>query len=1541
MRLNLNKAIIYLLFSLFIRTFSSAEAGPLVTINELHYHPNSPGEFEEFIEILNAGDQVVDISLWRFTDGIRYSFPPGTTLEPGGFLVIARDSAALEKATGFKGALGPWSGRLDNAGERLELSDNLGNMKDALVYADGGEWPANADGKGPSIELISPFLPNEYGESWRASNGNFGTPGARNSTFEDDPAPIITRIRHEPPVPSPGEQVTVTAIVLDNAGAPKSVTLKYRKDGVPTYLECPMYDDGIHGDGEKGDHIYGAILPGLGDKERLEFHIFAKDVSGKTTIAPSGAPEKTFLCQFASSSSQPDLPTYRIIMTRDNRQKLETRDLYSNDLLDATFIGSEGKIHYNVGLRYRGSNSRKRPQKSFRVKFQKDNPLDDDGTVALNLLALSPAQQWLGYDLFRRVGVPASRTKHIRVFFNESNLEAYTQVERIDKDFLKRVFPDASSGNLYRGEKKGDFSFRGESVDAYRNDYSKRTNVNDDWSDLIRLCQVLSNTPDEEYEAKVRKNMDVTNWLRFMAAHILLNNWEGGIYNFSGDDYYLYFKPPDGKALLIPWDLDTHLMGTQLSVWVTNVPSTKRFLRHPVFCPLFLAELRSIMDNEFSIETMNRQIEHLPDAAVSPLVKETLKKMVEERHVAINGEVSGALTLDRIENHSLFQAIPQKSVWRYFKGAQEPSGGTTEWTSPGFDDSSWTTGTAIFGYGDVDDTTDFPEMRYKYLSVYIRTEFDILDPKDIQKDTALLKVDFNDGYIAYINGREVARANMGPPGKFMPFNAPATDPNRVGIYEKKNLGSLTPLLIRGRNILAIQAHNAEISDYTFSIDACLELMDLHAARGRTWTLSDENPMLLFRGAANQWKTYKVEFNGLPASYSSFTGIWSYTHTLVQGPNKILIRALGETGEEIESLSQTIIWDKSLQPEGGTLARDTFWSAGKGPIHVQSTVHVPEGIILTVKEGAEIRFAPQTGIKVRGSLYLLGSPEKKIRLLPENGAESWGGISVEGESAGLIVKNAEARGGKFSLTKKSWGYIENLFLKDLPKETGIYAKDASFLMVKGSRLENVSTPVHAVRTGLRIEDCILKDSVSEGALLELPEPGEAPVRYSSSTPNQPFAKIPSSLFLEKQGALAHDETWDADSGPYYIPDTFTIPKGALLTIEPGAVIFLNQGARISVNGGLKAEGSEQEPVLFTGWSLTQWGSIIIQNAENPVVFRHCRFSHSSRETTAISIKASSADIENSVFEHCSRCVEVDTGGALNFRNNFVVESTCESQCVHAFLGGAMIIESCAFYDCLDPVEFSGESSGKSLVRNSFFIGGPDDGIDCNDCSPLILGNIITGFSDKGISLGLESNPVVERNFIYNCGMGIGTKNKCRSSLFYNTIVNNQVGIYGQIKTPDPDQAPPLCIVDSCIVWGNKTPILLENGSVLQMTNTDIDVLPVPLGEGNMNKDPKFSNALAGDYRLGDGSPCIGSGKNKTDMGAFAFSEVSPEIPKPPLPPEASCIIKRCSFESEKGKGIVIRQGVRGIVSDCRLKGFGPSPIVTSPDALVKIISNRIE
>lgn len=148
-----------------------------VVINEIMYHraPLSTEDGwaerdEEWIELYNRGEEAVDLGGWQLVDAVAYAFPEGTTLAPGGFLVVARDAAALAAAWPEAEIQGDWEGSLSNASDRVLLLDQRGNPADEVRYYDGGRWPAAADGGGSSLELMNAWADNGAAESWAASD---------------------------------------------------------------------------------------------------------------------------------------------------------------------------------------------------------------------------------------------------------------------------------------------------------------------------------------------------------------------------------------------------------------------------------------------------------------------------------------------------------------------------------------------------------------------------------------------------------------------------------------------------------------------------------------------------------------------------------------------------------------------------------------------------------------------------------------------------------------------------------------------------------------------------------------------------------------------------------------------------------------------------------------------------------------------------------------------------------------------------------------------------------------------------------------------------------------------------------------------------------------------------------------------------------------------------------------------------------------------------------------------------------------------------
>ena len=150
-------------------TWPSSVLG-VVIINEIHYDADPKTDAVEFVELHNAGGKDVDLSGWRFSSGIQYTFPVNTTLEPGGQLVVAENPTELRRkfTLGASVVFGPYINRLSN-GEVLTLRDAADQRVDRVDYGSGFPWPTAASGAGSSMELIHPSLDNDLGGSWRSS----------------------------------------------------------------------------------------------------------------------------------------------------------------------------------------------------------------------------------------------------------------------------------------------------------------------------------------------------------------------------------------------------------------------------------------------------------------------------------------------------------------------------------------------------------------------------------------------------------------------------------------------------------------------------------------------------------------------------------------------------------------------------------------------------------------------------------------------------------------------------------------------------------------------------------------------------------------------------------------------------------------------------------------------------------------------------------------------------------------------------------------------------------------------------------------------------------------------------------------------------------------------------------------------------------------------------------------------------------------------------------------------------------------------------
>lgn len=156
--------------------------------------------------------------------------------------------------------------------------------------------------------------------------------------------------------------------------------------------------------------------------------------------------------------------------------------------------------------------------------------------------------------------------------------------------------------------------------------------------------------------------------------------------------------------------------------------------------------------------------------------------------------------------------ITRGDRWRYLVPTVEPS---SAWRTGDFNDSDWQQGASGFGYSDDDDATVLEQIQ----SVFLRKTFEL--DASVNVEQIVFHMDYDDGFVAYLNDVEIARANLGQPGIRVPFNQYTDSDREAQIYQggmpvKFVVDNPAGILRTGKNVLAVQVHNisATSSDLT-------------------------------------------------------------------------------------------------------------------------------------------------------------------------------------------------------------------------------------------------------------------------------------------------------------------------------------------------------------------------------------------------------------------------------------------------------------------------------------------------------------------------------------------------------------------------------------------------------------------------------------------------------------------------------------------------------------------------------------------------------
>ena len=261
--------------------------------------------------------------------------------------------------------------------------------------------------------------------------------------------------------------------------------------------------------------------------------------------------------------------------------------------------------------------------------------------------------------------------------------------------------------------------------------------------------------------------------------------------------------------------------------------------------------------------------------------------------------------------------------------------------------------------------------------------------------------------------------------------------------------------------------------------------------------------------------------------------------------------------------------------------------------------------------------------------------------------------------------------------------------------------------------------------------------------------------------------------------------------------------------------------------------------------------------NGFTFQNIIFNSGDELQTIININESSPKIINNRFD------------------NFYLFQDVESAVIYCENSNSLIMNN----------EFTNGSVGNGYVLGGFILSKNSNVTIKNNR----IENGYVGFAEpSGYIVSVNSDNIIESNVIINPSMGYcvicaaisildGSNCTLRNNLIFqayrdgygavvasqsqyvshnNTFVSNSSG-YANLSSDG--------IVSNDIIYGSSNAVYLDGNSTIQVSYSDIE--GGWEGVGNIDANPLFCNPDSSDYTIAENSPCVGTGEDGENMGAF--------------------------------------------------------------------------
>ena len=387
-------------------------------------------------------------------------------------------------------------------------------------------------------------------------------------------------------------------------------------------------------------------------------------------------------------------------------------------------------------------------------------------------------------------------------------------------------------------------------------------------------------------------------------------------------------------------------------------------------------------------------------------------------------------------------------AWHWRRGTNAPQLDWYATTDAGLD-ASWGVDPGGFGFGDDailgEATRVDPGMANTHTTLYIRQTLPTTDAIDTNANL-VLTVDYDDGFVAYLDGVECARRNVpGTPGTPVLHTATTggisheasccQTPNAPTVI---NLGLVGDRLSPGTHVLALIGVNQTISSSDFHLIADLATvrttpgtnagsLATHGLYARAVT-----NQLLLNGSNTIPGGVRVTVNGDDAEFDAAHGTWSRTVSLQPGWNTVYLAVHDIYGGIITNIEQGIVFEAAALRAGGTLTGATAWTDPSMVVYITNNVVVTSGASLTIGAGTVVILSRDLSITAgpQGLINIQGADENRVMFLPEN-TNAWGWLMASGTNALLHVRHAEVVAGQVRVENGGDLQIEDTVIRDLP------------------------------------------------------------------------------------------------------------------------------------------------------------------------------------------------------------------------------------------------------------------------------------------------------------------------------------------------------------------------------------------------------------------------------------------------------------------------------------------------------------------------------